>query len=140
MKTLTPSQVHYIKAVYELSSGNDGVRICDIANRTSVSKASASLAMTKLNKQGFVYKDTNRHVHLTAEGERRAVSMLDKYAVIYRFLIDTLEVDEAVAAKDACAMEHVVSVDTLCAICHFGRLRKSSNECTDDCHCRLKSE
>jgi len=49
MKSLTSSQAHYIKAIYELSTGiDDGVRVVDIAEKLNVSKASASLALTKL--------------------------------------------------------------------------------------------
>ncbi len=43
---LTKSQAHYIKAVYELSTScDDGVRVCDVAKKLNVSKASASLAI-----------------------------------------------------------------------------------------------
>lgn len=132
------SQSHYIKTVYEFFSGNDGVRICDIAEKLCVSKASASLAMTRLAEQGLVYKDTARHVYLTAEGERQAVPMLDKYAVIYSFLTNALGVDKTIATTDACAMEHVVSVDTLCAICRFGDVRKSAQTCSNDCPYQLQ--
>jgi Mn-dependent DtxR family transcriptional regulator len=127
------SQSHYLKAVYELSSDNDGARIVDIAEKLNVSKASASFAMTKLAEQGIVYKDAARHVHLTAQGERHAVSMLDKYAVIYYFLTDTLQVDKAIATEDACAMEHVVSVDTLCALCRFTNPINSPKRCKNNC-------
>lgn len=51
MKNLTPSKSHYIKAVYELSSDSQGVRVVDIAEKLGVSKASTSLSMTKLVQQ-----------------------------------------------------------------------------------------
>ncbi len=56
MNTPTASQAHYIKAVFELSSAScDGsARVVDIANKTGVSKASASLAMSKLEKERLV--------------------------------------------------------------------------------------
>lgn len=73
---LTKSQSRYIKVVYELSSGcDDGVRICDVAEKLNVSKASASLALTKLAEQGLIYKDTDRHAHLTESGERKAIQL-----------------------------------------------------------------
>lgn len=119
MKNLTPSQVHYIKAVYELSSGSRGVRVMDIAEKLGVSKASTSLSMTKLAQQGFVYKDAERHVYLTKEGERQAVQMLNKNEIIQKFLMGVLGVDKEVAIHDACGMEHSISTDTLCAICRL---------------------
>lgn len=62
MKKLTPSQVHYIKAVYGLSSGSRGIRVVDIAEKLGVSKASTSLSMTKLAQREVVYKDSVRHI------------------------------------------------------------------------------
>ena len=62
---LSKSQAHYIRAVYELSSNcESGVRIVDIAEKLEVSKASASLSMTKLARRGVVRKDAERHVYL----------------------------------------------------------------------------
>lgn len=119
MKNLTPSQSHYIKAVYELSSGSQGVRVVDIAEKLGVSKASASLSMTKLAQRGLVHKDAERHVYLTKNGEQQAVQMLNKHEMIQKFLMGVLGVDKEVAVHDACGMEHIISMDTLCAICRF---------------------
>ncbi|MGI5900621.1 MAG: metal-dependent transcriptional regulator [Christensenellales bacterium] len=135
MKNLTPSQSHYIRAVYELSSDcDDGVRVCDVAKKLSVSKASASLALSKLAEQGFLYKDADRHGHLTESGERKAVLLLDKFDVIRTFLVKTLGVEKSVAAHDACAIEHVISTDTLCAICHFSNRTRCTNSCSLSCN------
>ena len=121
MNTPTASQAHYIKAVFELSSAScDGsARVVDIANKTGVSKASASLAMSKLEKERLVRKDERRQVYLTPAGKRLAVQMLDKCTVIRDFLTDVLTMDKEIAAADACAIEHVVSVDTLCSLCRY---------------------
>lgn len=103
---------------------------CDIAEKLNVSKASASLAMTKLVKQGFVYNGTDRRVHLTERGERKAAQLLDKFEVIRTFLVEILYVDKNVAKLDGCAIEHVVSVDTLCAICRFSNRVKCTETCS----------
>lgn len=134
MKNLTPSQVHYVKAVYELSSGsNEGVRVVDIAEKLNISKASTSLSMTKLAQQGVVYKDTERHICLTKDGERQAVQMLNKHEMIQKFLMGVLGVDKEVAVHDACGMEHIISMDTLCAICRFSRNMGSNTPCPARC-------
>lgn len=127
---LSRSQEDYLKTVYELSSSyGDGVRVCDVAQKLNVSKASASLALTKLTEQGFIYKDTERHAHLTECGERKAVQILDKYEIIKAFLVKILCVDKSIADHDACAIEHVISVDTLCAICRFLKKAKYAKDC-----------
>lgn len=128
---LSRSQEDYLKTVYELSSGHDeSVRVCDVAEQLSVSKASASLALKKLAEQGFIYKDADRHAHLTEIGERQAIQLLDKFEVIRTFLVKVLYVDKATADHDACAIEHVISADTLCAICRFSKRTGCTNACS----------
>lgn len=132
---LSKSQAHYIKAVYELSFDcDDGVRVCDVAEKLNVSKASASFAITNLSKLGLVYKDADRRAHLTTDGERQAVLMLDKFEIIEAFLIKILCVNKIVADHDACAIGHVISTDTLCAICRFSNRVKCPDSCSLSCN------
>ncbi|MEA4893366.1 MAG: metal-dependent transcriptional regulator [Peptococcaceae bacterium] len=134
MNTLTPSQVHYIKAIHELASGSEeGVRVCDIAQRLGLTKASASLAISKLEKEKLVRKDGRRQIFLTPEGERHAVLLLDKCEIIRQFLVEVLGVGKETAAADACAIEHVISVDTLCALCRLGSRAKRKRQCGKGC-------
>lgn len=139
MKTLTPSQAHYIKAVFELSyeSCDGSVRVVDIADKLGVSKASASLAMSKLEKEKLVRKDERRQVFLTLEGKRIAVSMLDKCTVIRDFLTEVLFVEKEIADADACAIEHVISVDTLCSLCRYVGKTETTRRCKGGCHVQI---
>ncbi|PWJ50357.1 metal-dependent transcriptional regulator [Faecalicatena contorta] len=139
MSDLTISMQHYIKAVYELScAGSNYVRIIDVADELGVSKASASLAMSRLNEMGLVCRNEFRQVMLTPEGETFAVRMLDKFAVIYRFLHNVLGLGEETATADACAMEHVISVETLCALCRFNSRKQKEHRCEGKCSVRAQ--
>jgi len=60
VKNLSVSMRNYIKAVYELSSGNEGARVVDIADRLGVTKASVCVAMKNLQEKGLVYRDGHR--------------------------------------------------------------------------------
>lgn len=117
MSNLSSSKEHYIKTVYELSAYNNGVRISDIAVKMGVTKTSACLAIQALEKKELIKRDEQRLVFLTDEGERQAILTKDKYTIIKQFLLNVLELDEATADKDACAMEHVISEETLCSFC-----------------------
>ena len=66
--------------------------------------------------------------------------MLDKFDVIKRFLIGVLRVNEEVAKNDACAMEHVISVDTLCALCRFTGVSDSKKNCRDNCSVPIETK
>ncbi len=113
MKKLTPSKEHYIKTIYALSSGDEGARISDIADRLSVSKASACVAVDYLQKSKLAFRGEDHRVLLTKEGMRQAVSISDRFAVIRKFLMEILHVGGKTANADACALEHVVSNETL---------------------------
>ncbi len=130
---LSESQAHYIRAVYELSGESGGARGCDIAERLRLSKASVSLAVTKLAKRGAVYRDAEKRVCLTRQGEREAVRIVGKSRVLRRFLTQVLGVDGETAERDACAMGHVISEDALCAVCRFTCKRESGTRCTERC-------
>ncbi len=113
MKKLTPSKEHYIKAIHALSSEDDGARISDIAERLSVSKASVCTAMDSLQELSLIERDSEHRVLLTKDGRREAVLITDRFAVIKKFLTKALHVGEKRANEDACALEHVISDETL---------------------------
>lgn len=137
MRKLTASMQDYIQAVYELSLSNQGVRVSDIAAKLGITKASACVAMKNLQRMELVCRDEKRLVFLTELGMEQAILLMNKRNIIRRFLIEELSVDPVKAKLDACAMEHVVSFDTLCAICWFNQKQKSFDKCKADCLCRL---
>lgn len=119
MKGLSASMQNYIKAIYELSSGGVGARVVDIADKLGLTKASVCVAMRNLQEKELVYRDGHRLVHLTEAGKRQAILTLDKFAIVRQFLVEVLGVQPTTADADASTIEHVISVDTLCALCHF---------------------
>lgn len=116
---LTKSQEDYLLTIYFLSSQEHGVRVTDIASSFGVTKASASIAVTKLKKEGFVVKDCNRLVSLTSDGEREAIRIFDNFTVINLFLRSKLKVDSNTALIDPGALVHVVSEETVNALRSF---------------------
>ena len=119
MKSLTPSKEHYIKAIHALSSEDEGVRISDIADRLSVSKASVCVAMDSLQELSLIERDTEHRVLLTKEGRQKAVLLIGRFALIREFLVRVLHVGEKAANADACALEHIVSDETLLSMNDF---------------------
>ncbi|MFV0414240.1 MAG: metal-dependent transcriptional regulator [Oscillospiraceae bacterium] len=116
---LTKSQEQYIAAVYQLAEEEKGARICDIAQKLSITSASASLSMKKLGQKGLVCKTVERHVCLTKEGNRQAVQILNRCKIIKKFLIEVLGVEQQAAQADAGTMGHAISPDTMRAIRRF---------------------
>ena len=113
MGTLTPSQEHYIKTIHNLSPGNQGVHITEIADKLGVTKASVCTAMKTLQNDNIVFRGKKRLVFLTGKGKYQALGLTEKYDIIKCFLLEVLKVDKDTASQDACAMEHVLSSETL---------------------------
>ncbi|AUX10774.1 iron (metal) dependent repressor, DtxR family [Halalkaliarchaeum desulfuricum] len=85
----------YLKAIYLIQSGADGpASTGEIAERLSVSPASANEMIGKLEERGFAEHEKYKGVHLTDEGIGRARDALQTYCIIERFLANVLGVEE----------------------------------------------
>jgi Mn-dependent DtxR family transcriptional regulator len=63
---------------------------------------------------------------LTPEGEKRATRIYEKHTVLMKFLTEFLKVNEEIADKDACLMEHCISEETFAKIIQLMRLLETS--------------
>jgi DtxR family Mn-dependent transcriptional regulator len=119
MEKLTFTMENYLEAIYELSPEGDGARVTDIAERLGVTKASTNSAMATLSEKGLIVNEKYREVFLTEEGLKIARLTANKHHIIQQFLTRVLKVDTAVAAEDACAVEHVISWNSVLAMEDF---------------------
>lgn len=116
---LTISQHNYLKTVYELSSSNEGVHISDVAAKLEVTKASTCVAMHVLEKKDLIYRDKYRQILLTQTGKQQAMLITHKFRIIRQFLTEILHVEQEIATADACVMENLINMETLCCLCRF---------------------
>jgi DtxR family Mn-dependent transcriptional regulator len=119
MEHLSIAMEHYLETVYELSAAQQGCRVSDIAAQLQVSKASAHSAMDVLSAKGLVQNEKYRQVVLTDEGLRLARLLSQKHAILQCLLTRVVGVDPLLANEDACAIEHVISTETVQAISDF---------------------
>lgn len=54
----------------------------------------------------------NGQIHLTEMGHDQATAIYERHCLIKQFLIKMLQIDEQLADKDACRIEHVISIET----------------------------
>lgn len=116
MKKLTFIMENYLEAIYELSPDGNGVRVSDIAERLGVTKASTNRAMATLSEKGLITNEKYREVFLSPAGLALAKFTADKHHTIEAFFTKVLRVDPAIAGEDACAIEHVISNDSVTAM------------------------
>jgi Mn-dependent DtxR family transcriptional regulator len=94
------------------------VRSIDVANELGCAKPSISRAMAILRRSGYLEMDRHGALTLTEAGLQKAQSIYERHRLIARFLSDVLGVDQAIAERDACRVEHVISQET------FDRIRE----------------
>lgn len=116
MEKLTFTMENYLEAIFELSPDGTGARVSDIAERLGVTKASTNSAMSTLSEKGLIVNEKYKEVFLTPEGLELAKFTANKHHVIQQFLSKVLNVDAAVADEDACAIEHVISNQSISAM------------------------
>lgn len=107
------SMENYLEMIAMLSRENNIVRVTQLSTALGVRKSSVSAALTKLAKDGLVIHEKYGFVELTPEGKKIAYDVLHRHEVIEQFLVEILGVNPEIAWKDACEMEHHISLVTI---------------------------
>lgn len=121
MTKLTFTMENYLEAVYELSEKGSGARLSDIAERLSVTKASTNRAMATLSEKGLITNEKYGEIFLTPEGRQLAKLTSNKHRILEKFFTQVLKLNADTAGVDACAIEHVISNDSIQAMEEFLR-------------------
>lgn len=111
-KKLSSNMEMYLKTILRLGEGGEPVRVKDIAEKMRITMPSVSEALRTLKRKGLVLHPSYGEVKLSARGRSVAEGVNDRFEVLQRFLTDVLKVNERVAAREACEIEHVVGNDT----------------------------
>ena len=105
------SRDDYLEAILIIRQKKGFCRSTDIASWLGISRPSVSVELGKLAELGLIRMDEDKMLHLTDEGFAIADSTYAKHNYLKRFLL-SVGVDEAVAVKEACSMEHALSSDS----------------------------
>ena len=119
------SAENYLETILVLQQRKGSVRSIDIANELEFSKPSVSVAMKNLRLNGSIEVDAAGQISLLPEGQAIAEAVLEKHRMITDFLV-TLGVDPAIAAEDACRIEHVLSDESFEAIKNHAKKHMSN--------------
>ena len=103
----------YLKTIFEIDGAGRQARVKVIAERLGVTMPSVSGAIENLQKRGLVHHSPYGDVKLTSKGRRVAREVKDRNELIYRFLLEVLQLPDHIASRDACVLEHIVSPKTL---------------------------
>ena len=105
----------YLEAMLMLREELGYIRSIDVAEQLGVSKPSVSYAVKRLRENGYVTMDDEQRIHLTSAGLLIAEDIYSRHKILTQFFA-SLGVDPAVAAEDACKVEHDLSPATFAAL------------------------
>ena len=101
----------YLEAILILRERQGAVRSIDVVRQLELTKPSVSVAMKRFRENGYIEMDADGFITLLPPGEEIAQRIYGRHKLLTRFLV-RLGVSEAVAAADACKMEHDLSEET----------------------------
>ena len=105
----------YLETIYVLSQRDERVRSVDVGEYMGFSKPSVSRAEGILKSGGYLSVDRDGCLTLTPEGLETAERTYERHRILTDFFVK-IGVDAAVAAGDACRIEHVISDETFEAL------------------------
>jgi DtxR family Mn-dependent transcriptional regulator len=99
----------YLRTIYELEEENIIPLRARISERIGHSGPTVSQTVGRMERDGLVVVEGDRHLVLTEEGHRRAVGVMRKHRLAERLLADVIGLDWALVHEEACRWEHVMS-------------------------------
>ena len=103
----------YIKTMYVLMQQNGEIRVTDIADKMSCSKASVTKALNNLKDKNLVEYEAYGKIKLTKAAENIAQKTLEAYAIVNLFSKEVLEMDDTKSKEEAERVKKVLSDDAL---------------------------
>ena len=108
----------YLESILIINEKKEFVRAIDIVNHLGISKPSVSVYLKNLRENGYVNIDDKGHLSLTDTGLSIAEKIYERHKIISSLLM-SLGVNEDIALKDACKIEHDLSDETFYAIKNY---------------------
>jgi DtxR family Mn-dependent transcriptional regulator len=99
----------YLRTIYELVEEGITPLRARIAERLHQSGPTVSQTVARMERDGLVTVEGDRHLQLTDEGLRLATRVMRKHRLAERLLIDVIGLDWELVHEEACRWEHVMS-------------------------------
>ncbi len=113
MIELSKSTEDYLETIYNLLNQKKEATVKSIADYMEVSLPAVTGALKSLQEKDFVIYKAYEPVKLTKRGMEIAKEITERHIIIRTFLNKVLKLNEFDADKEACALEHAMSPDTI---------------------------
>ncbi|MGX7679881.1 iron dependent repressor, metal binding and dimerization domain protein [Jatrophihabitans sp. DSM 45814] len=99
----------YLRTIYELEEEGVTPLRARIAERLSQSGPTVSQTVARMERDGLVQVESDRHLRLTDEGRHLATAVMRKHRLAERLLQDVIGLEWDQLHIEACRWEHVMS-------------------------------
>lgn len=99
----------YLRTIYELVEEGITPLRARIAERLHQSGPTVSQTVARMERDGLLEVQGDRHLELTAQGLSLATRVMRKHRLAERLLTDVIGLDWEVVHEEACRWEHVMS-------------------------------
>lgn len=99
----------YLRTIYELIEEGITPLRARIAERLHQSGPTVSQTVARMERDGLLTVEGDRHLELTEEGRRLATRVMRKHRLAERLLTDVIGLDWELVHEEACRWEHVIS-------------------------------
>ncbi|MEU0313947.1 metal-dependent transcriptional regulator [Nocardioides sp. NPDC006273] len=109
MSDLIDTTEMYLRTIYELVEEGIVPLRARIAERLHQSGPTVSQTVARMERDGLLTVEGDRHLQLTDEGHRLATRVMRKHRLAERLLTDVIGLDWELVHEEACRWEHVMS-------------------------------
>src|SRR5690606_26893328 len=109
MTDLVDTTEMYLRTILDLEEEGIVPLRARISERLGHSGPTVSQTIGRMERDGLVVVEGDRHLVLTVEGRRRALHVMRKHRLAERLLADVIGLDWAYVHDEACRWEHVMS-------------------------------
>jgi len=99
----------YLRTILELEEEGQIPLRARIAERLDQSGPTVSQTVARMERDGLVVVSGDRHLELTNEGRKEAISVMRKHRLAERLLADVIGLEWEFVHDEACRWEHVMS-------------------------------
>jgi DtxR family Mn-dependent transcriptional regulator len=111
--TPTATVEDYLALIYVFERDGHAAIATRLAEQLGVSLPTATATVKRMVRDGWASVDDKKTIHLTSDGGQKARSVMRRHYLIEAMLRQVLGVPWSQVHKEAHAMEHVISDDTL---------------------------
>jgi DtxR family Mn-dependent transcriptional regulator len=109
MTDLIDTTEMYLKTIYEMEEDGVVPMRARIAERLGHSGPTVSQTVARMERDGLLFLDDERHLQLSEHGRLTAIRVMRKHRLAERLLVDVIGLELPYVHDEACRWEHVMS-------------------------------